>query len=206
MVRHLLQNRAYIGQVRYQAYRKHADGSRDKSVKTEWFKGLHEPIVPVELFERCQEMRRLRRGRGRNDPHFLVYPLSGLLYCCNCKRRMRAQKSPTGKRYYRCVGTASECTHPMVPAQVLEKQVGDLLAKIRLAVDWRTRQPGGESDWAQSTQHARELKPSKARLDFRWDMGFIEKDEYVAKRAGLQEQLARNRPLAEQEFEEAEEV
>lgn len=43
MVRHMLQNRVYVGQIRYQAYQRRADGSRDKSVKTEWFKALHEP-------------------------------------------------------------------------------------------------------------------------------------------------------------------
>jgi len=38
---------------------------------------------------------------------------------------------------------------------------------------------------------------------YRWDMGFIEKDEYVAKRAALQEQLACNQPIAEQELIQA---
>ncbi len=92
----------------------------------------------------------------------------------------------------------------MIPAQVLEEQVGDLPAKVHVPADWRSRQPDGESDWTQSTQRARELQQSLERLDFRWDMEFIEKDEYMAKRAALQEQIARNQPLAEQEFVQAE--
>lgn len=94
----------------------------------------------------------------------------------------------------------------MVPAEVLEEQAGDLLAKIRIPMDWRTRQPSGESVWAQSAQHARELQQSSGRLDFRWDMGFIEKNEYLSKRAALQAQLDRNQPHAEQELVHGEKI
>ena len=206
MVRHMLQNRTYLGQVRYQAYRKHGDGSRDKSVKTEWFKGQHEPMVPVELFERCQEVRRQRRRYRRNSPQFLICPLSGLLYCHHCGRRMRAQKSPTGRRYYHCISECAECAHQMIPAAVLEQQVFELLAGLDLPQDWRVRKQGVASDWAQTTERARELQGSIERLDFRWDMGFIEKGDYLAKRTALQQQLEKNQPIAEQELTDAENV
>ena len=84
MVREMLQNRTYIGLVRYQPYRQHSDGSRDTSTETEWFPGQHKPIVPVELFERCQEVRRQRQHYPRNIACGSVYPLSGLLYCKTC--------------------------------------------------------------------------------------------------------------------------
>ncbi len=94
----------------------------------------------------------------------------------------------------------------MVPAQVLEEQVGDLLAKVHVPADWRSRQADGESDWTNNMQRDTELTRSVERLDFRWDMEFIEKDEYMAKRTALQEQLARNQPIAEQELIQAEKL
>jgi len=68
MVREMLQNRTYVGQVRYQRYRQRADGSRDFSMPTEWFAGQHLPLVPIELFERCQDVRRQRRRYPERHP------------------------------------------------------------------------------------------------------------------------------------------
>ncbi len=67
-VREMLQNRLYIGQVRYQHYRQRRNGSRDTTTPVEWFKGQHPSLVPVDLFECCQEVRRmLRRHPQRED-------------------------------------------------------------------------------------------------------------------------------------------
>ena len=124
MVREMLQNRTYIGLIRYQPYRKQPDGSRDNSMPTEWFQGQHKPIIPIELFERCQEVRRQRRHYPRDASQCSVYPLSGLLYCAQCGKRLRAQKSPSGKRYYHCIHPVDDqCTKRMVLADTLENQV-----------------------------------------------------------------------------------
>ncbi|RLC78138.1 MAG: hypothetical protein DRJ03_14735 [Chloroflexi bacterium] len=42
------QNRFYVGEVQY---------------KGVWHEGVHEPIIPQDLFDRCQEIRRKRRRR-----------------------------------------------------------------------------------------------------------------------------------------------
>lgn len=53
MIRDFLQNRTYLGYIRYKGYRRKANGSRDVSTETQWFKGQHEAIITEELFERC---------------------------------------------------------------------------------------------------------------------------------------------------------
>ena len=52
-VRDMLQNRTYLGQTRYQKYRRKADGSRSYDAPVEWFEGQHEPVIDDELFDRC---------------------------------------------------------------------------------------------------------------------------------------------------------
>jgi hypothetical protein len=44
-VRDLLQNRTYIGEVKYQEYYRNADGSRSYDAPVQWFKGQHEPLI-----------------------------------------------------------------------------------------------------------------------------------------------------------------
>jgi len=205
MVREMLQNRTYIGYVRYQPYRKSTDGTRDPSTPMEWFKGQHEPLVPIELFEHCQEVRRQRRYYPRVSSEGSVYPLSGLLYCKQCGKRLRAQKSPSGKRYYHCSDPLNEeCTRRMAMADILEEQVAQIISSIRLPDNWRMENHPSQESYQQIDQRRNELQQSIERLDFRWDMGFIEKEDYMAKRKALQQQLDQNQPIVEQDLREAE--
>ena len=205
MEREMLQNRTYIGLVRYQSYRQHSDGSRDTSTATEWFPGQHKPIVPIELFECCQAVRQQHQHYPRMSCHSTVYPLSGLLYCQQCRKRLRAQKTPSGKRYYHCIHPINDqCAKWMVLAKTWEEQAARLLLSIDLPDNWRTMNHSSAESYAQSDQRRNELEQSVERLDFRWDMGFIEKEDYLAKRKALQQQLRNNQPIAEQEIIEAE--
>jgi hypothetical protein len=77
VIREMLQNRICIGQVRYQRYRQRRDGSRDTSTQVEWFTGQHPPLVPIELFERCQEVRRLLRRRPNRAANAQFYLFGG---------------------------------------------------------------------------------------------------------------------------------
>ncbi len=205
MVREMLQNRTYVGQVRYQPYRKSTNGSRDSSTPTEWFKGQHEPLVSIDLFERCQKVRRQRRHYPRVSSECSVYPLSGLLYCQQCGKRLRAQKSPSGKRYYLCPNPVDdECTRRMVMADILEEQVAQVISGIHLPENWRAEKHPSQESYQQIDQRRNELQQSMERLDFRWDMGFIEKEDYLAKRKALKQQLDQNQPIVEQELIKAE--
>ena len=191
--------------ARYQPYRQHSDGSRDTSTETEWFPGQHKPIVPIELFERCQAVRQQRQHYPRTSCHSTVYPLSGLLYCQQCHKRLRAQKTPSGKRYYHCIQPVNDqCTKRMVRAESLENQVAHLILHIDLPDNWRTVNHPSADSYTQSNQRRNELEQSLVRLDFRWDMGFIEKQDYLVKRNTVQQQLRNNQPIAEQEIIEAE--
>ena len=96
-VREMLQNRLYIGQVRYQRYRQRRNGSRDTSTAVEWFKGQHQTLVPVDLFERCQEVRRMLRRHPHRQSKKELYLLGGLHYCEQCGHRYVHKSHRVGK-------------------------------------------------------------------------------------------------------------
>jgi hypothetical protein len=53
----MLQNRTYLGYIKYQPYQRHSDGRRSFAAPVQWFKGKHEAVVPEDLFEQCQKIR-----------------------------------------------------------------------------------------------------------------------------------------------------
>jgi len=125
-VREMLCNAAYAGYV---------SGLRDKSRA---IKGLHEPIVPEELFDRVQEVRGWRTRVVKPGPPSEEYLLRKLLYCERCGARMHGTRgSKTAVRRYMCSTRryGHSCGERIVKAEQLEGQL----------VDWiRDFQPHGE--------------------------------------------------------------
>ena len=88
-VRDMLQNRTYLGYVKYQEYARNADGSRSYKAKIEWFEGKHESVIAESLFDRCQEARAARRPNRSNAwQHTRIYLLNDLVYCAECIENM----------------------------------------------------------------------------------------------------------------------
>lgn len=83
-VRSILQNRVYLGEVKYQKYTRRPDGSRSYEAEVEWFKGQHEPVIEEELFERCQQVRRERAAHCQATERYNPYLLRNLAYCLRC--------------------------------------------------------------------------------------------------------------------------
>jgi len=113
-VREMLLNASYCGYV---------TGLRDQSRE---IRGRHEPIVPEELFDRVQEIRRWRTrvvkgGRAAED-----YLLRQLLYCERCGARMQGTRGSRAQhRRYQC-GTrrrGGDCTQRIGTAEPLEQYV-----------------------------------------------------------------------------------
>lgn len=207
IVRFMLQSRTYLGFTKYQVYRKNANGSRDKKAPIEWIPGKHEALISEELFNKCQEVRARRHHAGRPVGANRVYPLSGLIYCAYCDRGMYAQFS-TGRRYYRCRSHewSIECEQKSPQADVIEEKVGQLLLELELPPEWQARALEAVDDLLNQKkikERIAEIREITERLDMRWDMGFMNRDEYVAKRTQLQEELQNLQPLPRESLEEA---
>src|SRR5690606_361538 len=113
----MLQNRTYLGYVKYQSHERNADGSRSYRSQVEWYPGQHEPVLDEALFERCQDIRKSRSRVNQYYPKHRVYLLRDLIFCAECvenmpegvdaesygRMRPQAQRYKSGDYlYYRC--------------------------------------------------------------------------------------------------------
>lgn len=205
-VRAILQNRVYLGEVKYQKYKRRADGSRSYEGEVEWFKGQHEPVIDVELFERCQQVRRERASHCQATERYNPYLLRNLAYCWRCCTnppagkafqefgKMRCQAQAKGRyRYYRCQATdlGYSCEQKGVRVSVIDPQVIACLKQFATPVDWRQRATRAmEKMLGEQNLEERiaELKAMIRRMDLRWDNGFItdERDYGAAYGTGAQ--------------------
>ena len=192
----VLQNRFYLGETSYQG--------KDKGAKREWIKGNHEPLISQDLFERCQEVRRLHTATRNSSESRTVahYPLSGLLVCVECGTRWRGQHID-GQRRYRDLARqlGKECHQSPKSAlvEVFEQDVEDLLFSFQtdLPLDWRQRALAMlAQDQPTEVQHQQQLARSQEALLARLErakklfvMGDLEEKEYMRVRAEIQGQM-----------------
>jgi hypothetical protein len=189
-VREMLSNLAYAGYV---------SGLRDKSRS---IRGLHEPIVSDELFDRVQEVRSWRARVVKAGRPSEEYLLRKLLCCERCGARMHGCR--TGRnamRRYQCSTRRHHgtCEQRTVPAQPLEEQLIDWLhdfqpdqALRQLVLDTIQAQAGtlpGEDG-----ERRRQLTSQLERLRDLYVMGDLTKPEYVMRRQALEEELQRTKP------------
>ncbi len=48
-----MSHETYLGCVKYQVYRKNANGARDKKAPVERIKSEHEPLITEQVFNTC---------------------------------------------------------------------------------------------------------------------------------------------------------
>ncbi len=112
LIGHMLRNRYYIGEVPY---------------KGEWYKGRHEPLISVELFDQVQRILDSHSGAGVRQRKYNHY-LKGIFWCARCGHRMVFQRT-TGKSggvyyYFGCGGRQRlKCRQPFVLVEELEREL-----------------------------------------------------------------------------------
>jgi site-specific DNA recombinase len=213
-VRDMLQNRIYLGYVKYQEYRLHPDGRRSWGAPVEWFEGQHKAVIDQELFNRCKQVRAAKATHHEYYPKHRVYLLRDLVYCADCVEnkpddihddsygKMRPHPDSEGVRlYYRCRARdfVRYCSQKSVRADIVDEQVVDVLRTLKLSEDWHScmvstigQLLGDQKLDARVT----EIKDIIERMDFRWDNGFIsDKVAYLEQRAKLQHEMEELTPI-----------
>lgn len=198
-VRFMLQNRFYVGEVQY---------------KGEWMPGIHEPLIPITLFEECQRIRaerhveRTKHSQKRNDR---VYLLSGIVKCAGCGMNARAQAQQTRRkkkeggetryqlRYYTCHGgwKGHECEikGKYIRADFVEGQIADYLKRLVLPPNWRERITAEIGKPIQNPRQSREqLEGELKSLQTLFRLRDITEKEYLSERERLKTQIARLNP------------
>jgi site-specific DNA recombinase len=201
-VREMLCNAAYAGYV---------SGLRDKSRS---IRGLHEPIVSDELFDRVQEVRSWRTRVVKPGRPSDEYLLRKLIHCERCGARMHGCR--TGReamRRYQCSTRRhhGDCEQKMTPAQPLEEQLIDWLhdfqpdhALRQLVLATIRAQAGGHP--GDDAERRRELTAQLERLRDLYVMGDITKPQYVMQRQVLEEELQRAKPPTDPDLDRAQAI
>jgi site-specific DNA recombinase len=188
-VREMLCNAAYAGYVT-------ALRSKDRSIR-----GLHEPLVPEELFDRVQQMRSWRARVVKPGRPSEEYLLRKLLYCERCGARMHGTRGSNGARRYQCSTRrhGGDCAQPITKAEPLEAQLVDWLhdfapdAQLRtLCLDAIRAEAKRRSD--PEPDHRHELLGQLERLQDLYVMGDLPKNQYVMRRQAIEEELERVGP------------
>ena len=221
-VRDILQNRTYLGKIKYQKYKRRSDGSRSYEAPIEWFDGQHEAVIDEELFEQCQLVRASRRSHRKATKRYNPYLLRNLVYCYRCCSnppdektvpnfgKMRPQAVEKGRwRYYRC--RASElgysCEQRSIHVETIDEQVVAILTNLKPPKNWRegiTEAMGVILGERNLEERIAEIKEVINRMDSRWDHGFItSEEEYVQQRIRLQMELEQLTPVPTNELEQA---
>jgi site-specific DNA recombinase len=120
-VREMLCNAAYAGYV---------SGLRDKSRST---KGLHEPIIPDDLFDRVQEVRSWRTRVVKPGRPSEEYLLRKLLCCERCGARMHGCRTGReGMRRYQCSNRRhhGDCEQRMTPGTTVGGSADRLATRL----------------------------------------------------------------------------
>jgi site-specific DNA recombinase len=192
-IKTVLTNPFYIGLVTYQGEQR---------------PGAHEAAIDRDLWDRCQAVRARRAGTpgGRLPIRGIGGLLSELVYCGKCGAKMHTLMCGSGasrQRYYRCsarrkFGT-EVCDADFVRAIDAERQVLDVLRALTIppalrdaviaVVQKRLAQP--------ASGQARDMVKLEAqleRLKELYELGDLEKADYLRKRKRVQDQLARATP------------
>lgn len=99
----------------------------------EMYEGKHTPLIDKKLFDRVQEVLKLRGKKKalKNTPQAFC----GLLSCATCDCSITAEKQK-GHVYYRCTRKKGVCTEPYIREEVLDSQLSELLTQFVLPQDW----------------------------------------------------------------------
>ena len=201
-VREMLCNTAYCGYV---------SARRDKS-KT--IKGLHKAIVPEELFDRVQLMRRQRARTlhpGRPSPR---YVLRSLAHCRRCHARMHG--SIGGRdlkaRYYCSTRRANRsCDQPITSAEAIERQLVEFIASFKLGTNVREEivrrlTNASAPETADTAARRQELEERLKRARDLYELGDLPRPEYIAPRDAIHAELAALTPQPTLDIEHARRV
>ncbi len=153
--------------------------------------GVFEAIIPEAEWDQVQTLMDGRVVSGSVQRRRKRYPLSGLLRCGDCGRKLSGVSNGFS-RYYRCRTRAADrsCAAPFVRADGAEGAFVDWIGSLTLPPDWRdaiaeTRQPAAEAD----TKRER-LDERLARLRNLYTWGEMHEDEYRAEAARVHSELA----------------
>lgn len=99
--------------------------SAPRNKNCQMYKGLHEPIISEEQFDRVQQYTRSRCNSSLNLNKELQNSLSGLVFCSCCNRQMQRTWDKKRPAFIACL--TKDCSTVATYQHILEKRVLDAL-------------------------------------------------------------------------------
>ncbi|GAA4032652.1 recombinase family protein [Flavobacterium cheonhonense] len=120
----MLRNKTYCGLIEIPEYKKE---------QAEIIKGIHEPIIDIELFKKVQNVLDGRKNSEAKFPSSEneAFPLRGNLVCPSCGKQITASKSKGNGGYYEYYHCKSSCKIRL-KKEVVHERVQKLLDTISL--------------------------------------------------------------------------
>ena len=143
------------------------------------YKGIHDPILSKELFDRVQEMMTVKgRHRSRQKKHSWAF--GGMLTCGHCGCALTAEKKKGRYIYYHCTGNRGKCPESYVREEEIARQFGDSLRAIRLdedVLEWMVEalRESHEAEKQYHDEHIASLQKRYKTLQDRIDTMYIDK-------------------------------
>jgi hypothetical protein len=170
-VRTILQNRFYLGEVRY---------------RNLWRPGHHPALIDPATFDAAGAMRLVNRRAGSSPPGSHTYAFGGLLTCAACGYHLTGNH---GGRYYLCIGRGGhDCTQRMAREDMLVEQFAGLLRRLALPDDEVAALVDHQP--APVAVDVAALGRRLDRLQDMYEMGDIGRGEYAQRRDALRLQIA----------------
>lgn len=100
--------------------------------KGQRYRGRHQPLISVDLYERVQEVidgRQLRKTRRFKHE----FAFATLITCGHCGCAMVGELKKKRYVYYHCTGYKGKCPGPHVREEVLAEQFSAVLGRLRFS-------------------------------------------------------------------------
>ena len=186
-IRDMLCNIYYIGKISYRGMSVRPKGVSFRSTPPQVSEGHHEPLISLDLWQRCQAVRASRRATVKTIKKTVrINLLQGLIVCSHCGRRLRIQTPSHCPTYYRedsHLRGYRDCpaTNTSVRAELIDDQVAGLIRSIRLPENWEPFvQQMIETQRGKSDPEAerKEIRNSMRLLRENFERGLYEGEEY----------------------------
>ncbi|PIR80052.1 MAG: hypothetical protein COU25_02130, partial [Candidatus Levybacteria bacterium CG10_big_fil_rev_8_21_14_0_10_35_13] len=105
----------------------------------ELYEGNHSPLISKKLFDKCQEVVKLKSRKVKNNKH--LFDFLGLVKCGECGGAITAEMHTKNYKrtnrtveyvYYRCSKKMGNCSQKYIDKKEIEKQLKDTVLRASL--------------------------------------------------------------------------
>ena len=175
----------------------------------ELYEGSHPPLISKKLFDKCQEVVKLKARKVKNNKH--LFNFLGMIKCGECGSMITAEKhTKIYKRtnriveyvYYRCSKKKGTCLQKYISKEEIEEQIRKILLQASLPqsaakkfLKWADKDVAKEKEQSSSVvlSYKNEIKATEEKLERLLD-GYLDKvissDDYQTKKNELVETKA----------------